>query len=397
MKQLFVVLCFLCSLCASSQLKYPVLSEDSEINLITIGPGPELYDAFGHTAIQVFDKSNDINVVFNYGVFDFDTPNFYLKFARGKLLYKLAATSYDDFIYNYKAQERWIKLQELNLDLENRQATFRFLMHNLQEENKYYKYDFFYDNCATRPYYAIASGLGNSLQMDYSQQEKGLSHRDLIHQYIPWNSWGSLGIDVALGSVIDREATPEEYLFLPNELLSAFAKAKISTSEGNKPFTLDTITAYIPTESHSYGSIFVLSPLFIFSILSLLIIYKTYKDYIKKYKIGWLDVLLLSLTGFIGILISFLWLGTDHTATAWNYNLLWAFPFHILAAFIISKSNPPRWIYPYMKLAIILMLLLFFHWIIGVQKYPFALLPLLIAITMRYLFILRSLRTLRDS
>ncbi len=378
-------------------MRYPVLSEDSKINLITIGPGPELYDAFGHTAVHVVDESNDIDIVFNYGVFDFDTPNFYLKFARGKLLYKLDDSPYENFQNNYKVQQRWIKLQELNLELEERQKIFKFLMVNLQEENRYYKYDFFYDNCATRPFYAIRSGLEDSMKMDYSLQEKGLSHRDLIHQHIPWNSWGSLGIDVALGSVIDRIATPEEYLFLPNELMSAFAKAKISTPDSSKSLVQDTVTIYLPEESHTYGGLFILSPFFIIGLLSLLVILKTYKDYSKKNSIGWLDTLLLIVTGVTGLLLAFLWLGTDHTATAWNYNLLWAFPFHILAAFIVSKSNPPKWIYPYMKLAIILMVLLFFHWIIGVQDYPITILPLLIAITMRYLFILNSLRIVRDS
>jgi len=90
-----------------------------------------------------------------------------------------------------------------------------------------------------------------------------------------------------------------------------------------------------------------------------------------------------------------LWFGTDHTATAWNYNLLWAFPFHIFAAFVITKKNPPQWIYPYMKLTFILITLLFFHWIVGVQKYALALLPILIAITIRYWYILKKLRELK--
>lgn len=374
---------------------YPVLSEKAEINIITIGPGPELYDAFGHTSIQVKDEFQKVNMVFNYGVFDFDTPNFYLKFARGKLLYKLSASPYKNFIYNYKSQQRWISKQTLDLSLQQKRNAFAFLMNNLEEQNRYYKYDFFYDNCATRPFYAIEADLGTTLQIDYLNQNKELTHRDLIHQYIPWNSWGSLGIDVALGSVIDRTATPEEYLFLPNELKDAFAKAQLSSPVGKKPLVLKEERVFTPSFTHSYGTHFLLSPIFILGVIALFIIFKTYKDYKNDKSINGIDTGVLLLTGIIGILVALLWFGTDHTATAWNYNLLWAFPFHIIAAFVVVKKNPPQWIYPYMKLAMILICLLFFHWIVGVQKYALALLPLLIAIALRYLFILKRLKELK--
>ncbi len=395
MKKLLFVIAILTCFSSFAQKKFPTLSDQATISLITIGPGPELYDAFGHTSIRVKDPVNNLDTVFNYGVFDFDTPNFYLKFARGKLLYKLDVASYENFEYNYKSQQRWIKSQKLEMTPAQLQETYNFLRTNLQEENRYYKYDFFYDNCATRPYYAIARSLDGNLEMDYSEQGSGLTHRELIRQYIPWNSWGGLGIDVALGSVIDREATPEEYLFLPNELMSAFAKAKIKTSTGDKAFVKNTENVFQPNVTYSYGSSFILSPLFILGLLGLLLLYKTYRDYTSNVHLGWLDSAILMITGILGLLVGFLWFGTDHIATGWNYNLLWAFPFHILASFVVLKNNPPRWIYPYMKLATIMMFLLFFHWIVGVQSYAPALLPLLIAITLRYLFILRKLKEKR--
>ncbi len=395
MKKLCLLFIFFISSYCQAQLKYPILSEKAEINLITIGPGPELYDAFGHTAIQVKDELQGINVVFNYGVFDFDTPNFYLKFARGKLLYKLSKSPYQRFIYNYKAQQRWIRTQTLNLSLQEKRNAFGFLMNNLEEKNRYYKYDFFYDNCATRPFYAVEADLGNTLQMDYSKQQKELTHRDLIHQYIPWNSWGSLGIDTALGSVIDRPATPEEYLFLPNELKDAFSKAQLSSTTGKKSLIIKEEKVFTPSYVHSYSTHFLLSPIFILGVIAFLILFRTYKDYKNDTPINLLDAILLIITGIIGVLVSFLWFGTDHTATAWNYNLLWAFPFHIIAGFIVIKKNPPRWIYPYMKLAIILVFLIFFHWTVGLHIYSIELLPLLIAITFRYLFILKRLKEIK--
>ncbi len=395
MKKVLLLLLLVCSLLCEAQQRYPTLSPDARVELITIGPGPELYDAFGHTSVRVKDVPNKIDMVFNYGVFDFDTPNFYLKFARGKLLYKLAATPYKNFEYSYKAQQRWIKSQELNLNQQEKQNTYEFLLNNLSEENRYYKYDFFYDNCATRPYYAIASSVTGKLDISQNNVDTTLTHRNLIRQYLPWNSWGSLGIDIALGSVIDRVATPEEHLFLPKELMHALEQAQITSVNDSKALVKNSETIFEPSFIHTYGGSFFMSPLFILGLLALVIIYKTYKDFKNNKGIGWLDTTLLLFTGITGVLVAFLWFGTDHIATVWNYNILWAFPFHILAAFAVTKLQPARWVYPYMKLAVILMCLLFFHWIIGVQSYAPALLPLLIAITIRYIFILKNIKRTR--
>lgn len=394
MRYLLVIAFLFCTELVLAQQKYKQLSPEAEINLITIGPGQLLNDSFGHNAVHVRDTDQDIDIVFNYGTFNFNTPNFYLKFARGQLPYSVGINSYQNFEYSYKLQQRWIASQTLNITQQEKQEIYEFLVHNAQEENRYYNYDFFYDNCSTRPFYIIKN-LVSGLEMDYTHQEAGLTHRDLIHQYVPWNTWGSLGIDVALGSVIDRPATPEEYLFLPNELMYAFAKAEVKAPRNFKPLVKQTETVFKPAITHAYSTPFLVSPLFILGLIAVLIVYKTLRDHKKSVPLGWLDIVLLISTGIIGILLSFLWLGTNHTATAWNYNLLWGFPFHILAAFVVTKVSPPQWIYPYMKLAIILMCLLFFHWIVGVQSYALALLPLLIAITLRYGFILRRLKAKR--
>ena len=396
MKKALLLLLLAYSFICEAQQRFPTLSPEASIELITIGPGPELYDAFGHTSVRVKDVPNKIDMVFNYGVFDFDTPNFYLKFARGKLLYKLAAAPYKNFEYSYKAQQRWIKSQELNLNQQEKQDTYEFLLNNLDEANRYYKYDFFYDNCATRPYYAVASSVEGSLALQHTGIDTTLTHRDLIRQYVPWNSWGSLGIDVALGSLIDRVATPEEHLFLPNELMASFKTAQVTSGNSSKALVKNSQTIFEPSFIHSYGVPFYVSPLFILGLIALFIIYKTYKDFKANNGIGWLDSTLLLFAGVTGVLVAFLWFGTDHIATAWNYNILWAFPFHILAAFAVKKVQPARWIYPYMKLAVILMCLLFAHWAIGVQSYAPSLLPLLIAITVRYIYILRNIKLTRE-
>ena len=125
---LFVFLC--CSTMGFAQNKFASLSDDATINLITIGPGAVLNDAFGHNAIHVNDDALGLDIVFNYGKFNFKTPNFYLKFARGKLLYEVGVDKYEDFEYSYKLQQRWIKSQELQLTQDQKQDVFEFLVNN---------------------------------------------------------------------------------------------------------------------------------------------------------------------------------------------------------------------------------------------------------------------------
>ena len=114
-KHYILFLLFLLSISAKAQ--FVPLSETSEISIITIGPGAELYDKFGHSAFRVQDSLNGVDVVFNYGAYDFNTPNFYLKFAQGKLLYEIDAEYFNSFYSRYVAQNRWMKEQTLNLTL----------------------------------------------------------------------------------------------------------------------------------------------------------------------------------------------------------------------------------------------------------------------------------------
>ncbi|WP_299213127.1 DUF4105 domain-containing protein [uncultured Dokdonia sp.] len=371
------------------------LSSEAEISLITIGPGPELYDSFGHTAIRVKDPRRNIDWVFNYGRFNFNTPNFYMKFARGQLLYTLWVTPFDEFIEDYKVQRRWVKEQILALDTQDKKLFFDFLKNNAKDENREYLYDFFFDNCATRPLDALKSVMGKQLKIDYSSFPEGFTHRELIRDNVHWNTWGMVGMDIAIGSVTDRLATKEEYAFLPEYSMEAFANSTISDGNTKEPLVSKAEPLFIPEKENTYKELFVISPIVIISLLSLLLLYKTYTDHKNERPLGFVDALVLFCTGIIGILLAFLWFGTEHTTTKWNYNLLWAFPFHIIASFAIRKVAPPRWIYPYMKLSVILLALLGFHWIIGVQQYAYALIPLFIALAVRYMYMLKVIKKSR--
>ncbi|PVW16478.1 Lnb N-terminal periplasmic domain-containing protein [Marixanthomonas spongiae] len=370
----------------SAKAQYTSLSEAAEVSILTIGPGDQLYDKFGHSAFRIQDKSKGIDRVYNYGVYDFNTPNFYTKFARGKLLYQLGVSSYQPFYNSYVAQNRWIKQQTLNLTYSEKQAVFSFLQNNAKPGNREYKYDFFYDNCATKIRDVLKDVLDGDLQYNDDFVEENHTFRELIQKNLHWNTWGSLGIDVALGAVIDQQATAWEYQFLPDYIFKA-AKTATITRNGNKESLVQNTETLFKNNPTIDSPFFFTSPVFVFGLLGILIVFITYKDHQNNTRSRLMDAIIFFTTGLIGVFLLLLWLATDHTATANNYNLLWAFPLSLFLSGMIAKRFPKSWLNKYVFFLIVLLGLLTMHWFTGVQVFAKALIPLLVALAIRYSFL----------
>jgi len=387
----FLTFIFLLS-CFVTLSQINTLGKDAEISIITIGPGEQLYDSFGHNAIRISDPSNGKDLAFNYGTFDFNTPNFYIKFAQGKLPYALSVSTYDNFLRNYIAEKRSVKEQILDLTYGEKITLFEYLLNNAQPSNREYKYDFFFDNCATKIRDVLAVNLGSKLSYKPEQYAPSLySFRELIQQRLYWNSWGSLGIDIALGAVIDRTATPWEHQFLPDYVFESLNAATITRNNTTTALIKEQTTINSATP-WSRGTSFLLSPFFIFLILGIGIVYITVRDNIKQKRSRWLDMVLFFVSGVVGVLLLVLWLATDHTATINNYNILWAFPVNLMFCILLSKKSPKKWLGRYLSFLIILLTLLVIHWITGVQVFAPAILPLVIALFIRYVFVVRHLK-----
>ena len=355
-----------------------------------MGPGANLFDKFGHSAFRVKDGPNKRDMVFNYGTYDFNTPNFYTKFARGKLLYSLSVSDYRSFYNSYVAQNRWIKTQELNLTYAQKQALFTYLVTNAQPENRDYRYDFCFDNCATRIRDVLVAALVDDVEYKDDYLDETKTFRQLIQQNVHWNSWGSVGMDVGIGAVTDVEATPWEHQFLPEYIFQAAGSATITRDGEKVPLVKATHTLFQNKPKETKVS-FLKSPLFVFVLLGLLILIITYKDYRNKARSRFLDATLFFITGIVGIILVLLWFATDHSTTAYNYNVLWAFPFSLFFAFAISKRQPKRWLRRYVMFLILSLALLTLHSITGVQQFAIALIPLFVALAIRYLYVVRFL------
>lgn len=394
------VLIFLCFyfLFLSVQSKAVQLSENAEITILTASQGEELYSVFGHSAIRVIDPQNDLDMVFNYGTFDFNTPNFYLKFVRGKLLYKVSAYPTRYFLPEYKEEGRAVFEQVLNLNTDQKQRFFEFLNHNAKPENAYYHYDFFYDNCATRirditdtildPSWAeynalspeVMAGLYNlyDFQFNYYKPDTNQirSFRQMLKPLLTSKPWSEFGIDIALGLPADLIADYYDFMYLPDELLIAFEYAKKSDGEPLVSESRIILPLRKPLSPPN-----ALTPITVFWMIFVLALILTLVTKEIPRKI--FDLVFFNSLGLVGALIIFLWFFTDHITTSQNLNILWALPTHLYFIWAWYFSTNRSVILLYFKLVAILSLTLLLAWYFIPQQFHPAFFPVILTSAIR--------------
>ncbi len=356
------------------------LSDRAEISVLTLGPWQgEVFTAFGHSAFRVYDPVRRIDAAYNYGVFDFDQPNFYLNFARGNNMYMLGVMSYPHFEYAYMSDNRYIHEQILNLRPDQKQRLFDFLQWNARPENREYLYDYFYDNCATKIPEVMLKVFGDSVEFDGSYIKTRYSFRDLTDIYLEQQPWGDLGIDIGLGLPTDKIATPYEYMFLPDYVESGFANATILANGEREPLVKKTNIIY---ESHpEENATGLFTPLIVFTMFLLVTMMISYRDLKRNGISMYFDGVLFTIVGFLGLCLLLLWTVTSHHAAARNFNLLWALPTHLIA--VIAFARQPAWLKKYFLIVSIAMGLLLVVWVFLPQDLHYSLIPLVIALGIR--------------
>ncbi|WP_375579408.1 DUF4105 domain-containing protein [Marivirga tractuosa] len=312
------------------------LSESAEISLITVSPGNDLHSNFGHSAVWILDKERNLSIVYNYGIFDFDTPGFYMKFTRGKLDYRLGAGSINYLVNSANAENRSVFQQKLNLSYKQKKAIYAYLVNNIQPENRYYKYDFFYDNCSTRIRDLLEDVLGEGLV--WEKEAEGYTFREFLDIYLENKPWQDFGIDLALGQPTDDLADKRNEMFLPDLLMMHFDEATYN----DKPIVEDKIILY-EAEKNEDAASFQILPEYITWFLCLFGIFLSVRHHKSKLSDVWFNRLLFIITGLVGCLIFFLWFLSDHVATVNNWNIIWAFPLNLFLAFLLFKKPAKKW------------------------------------------------------
>ncbi|MFQ3214998.1 MAG: hypothetical protein ACJAT1_001027 [Marivirga sp.] len=312
------------------------LTETAQISLITVGPGDALYSSFGHSALWVEDSTSGISVVFNYGVFDFDTPGFYVKFMRGKLDYMLAAGRISYLVNSAKEEKRTVIKQVLNLNLQEKQAVFDFLLNNIKPGNKYYQYDFFYDNCSTRFRDLFEQVLGDGLE--WRRDAEGITLRDFLDIYLAEKPWQDFGIDLVLGAPTDKLASKADEMFLPDLLMYHIDEAYVD----GKPLLQDKQVIY-EAPSLVTESSFSILPKHVTWLLCIVGIIFSMRHFKSNFNDVIFNRFLFFISGILGLLIFFLWFLSDHQATVNNWNIIWAFPLNAFLIFFLFKKPAKKW------------------------------------------------------
>ncbi|MGE5420470.1 MAG: DUF4105 domain-containing protein [Chloroflexota bacterium] len=310
--------------------------QDTTLYLITCGPGTETYSIYGHSALLVNIAGRD--TVYNWGIFDFDAPNFAWNFAKGKLDYMLGQERLRHFISGYFYEGRYVLSQKINLEPREKRIILELVNENLRPENVKYRYDFFYDDCSTRIRDLLEKSIGNSLKYAPEKGEKQ-TFRDLIGEYEKFYPWQQFGIDLLIGSNAEKEADIRDKMFLPDYLMSGLSAAKVNRN-GVDVLLLDKAETLLDFDPPVVNRSFYTSPFFVLSMLLLLIAFLSlqFKTRVQNNMIDFILFLVLSILSVLMIFFNFF---TDHEQLRANFNILWLNPFIIVLfiAILVGRSE----------------------------------------------------------
>lgn len=375
-KSIFISL-FLLVFCSGVSISESIAQDSSRlrISLLTCTPGEELYSIFGHSAIRIIDSNSVTDHVFNYGTFNFNDEGFYLKFIRGKLLYYISLEEFSDFKFIYQAEGRGMTEQLLNFTSEEKTAIHRALIENLREENKYYKYDFFLDNCTTRLRDIILQ-YKNPHPVLPAVMPSNTRFRQAIHEYLDKGKqyWSKLGIDILLGAPTDQVMTASQQQFLPDNLMRALdGSSNVQVvSSSNNLYELP-----VKDEQDNW-----FTPMFFFSfLLGTAVLMSLSKNSNILFILNGFDGFIFFMTGLLGVILVLMWTSTDHSMTKNNYNLLWAWPTHMLAAFFINSSR--SFAKKYFLFSAIILSMVLVSWFFLPQQMNNALIPFVLLLIYR--------------
>ncbi len=312
------------------------LSDQAKVSIITCSPGNEMYSVYGHSAIRVNDPRLNYDVAFNYGIFDFSSPNFLYRFCAGQTDYLLGAYRFDDFLNEYRHDKRSVFEQEINLTPSEKQAVVDFLIWNAQPENRVYRYNFFFDNCATRVRDVIADNVAGGITYTDSASHKTL--RTLIKDYHGKLLWLNFGIDFLVAAESDREATLEEEMFLPDYVMQHFALAKRNDNGQN---IAQPAQVLYQAPEQTQEPTWIWGPMVVFSLLLLVVAYFTWKQFQNKEMKPALDIILYGINGLGGLLLTWFTIYSEHPAMNPNYNLMWLVPVSLLFVIVSLRKKWP--------------------------------------------------------
>lgn len=315
------------------------------ISLLTCAPGSEIYALFGHSAIRYENPDQQEDWVFNYGMFSFKDPNFVMRFVKGETDYQLGVIPFAYFEAEYAMRGSSVYQQVLNLTNDEKELLVNLLKENYLPANRVYRYNYFYDNCTTRARDKIEESIQG--KVIYPKNEKEVSFRDILHEFMVDSHWSEFGIDLCLGSEADQPIDERKQMFAPFYMLGAARGAMIHRRDTVVPLVLEEVKIVDAVLEDEPA--FPLSPIFC-SLLLLLVTMVVVAWSIRKGRscLAW-NVLLFFLQGIGGCIIAFLFFFSLHPTVGSNWLLMLFNPLPLLYLPVLiyrgikGKKDPYHW------------------------------------------------------
>ena len=294
------------------------VADSADVYIITCAPGTESYSIYGHTALRVAVRGTTIDRVYNWGIFDFSTPNFVYRFAKGRLDYLLGAYGYEDFLMEYISEGRSVWSQKLNLTVAEKERLFELINENLKPENVKYRYDFFFDNCATRVRDIVAAAATDTVIFPEKASKNQKSFRRLVDPKQKVLPWLDLGADMLLGLQADRKATPFDEMFLPDHLMNNMLTTVIVHDGVEEPLAGPVeVVADLPLSGSPGSNAWMPTVVFFLLLLPVLLVtFVTRRPELEKAA----DFVIYFIYSLIALLLVFTNLFSEHDAL--HFNLL---------------------------------------------------------------------------
>jgi hypothetical protein len=317
---------------------YPQASSGIQAYLVTCAPGTETYSIYGHSALRIVNPNTGSDSIYNWGVFDFSTPHFALKFAKGRLDYMLDINSPESFVGEYIYEKRSVYEQRINLEPDEMAKLLALLEENLKPENVKYRYDFFYDDCSTRIRDILEKSLGSGILYPPEEKNDQPTFREKVGKYQQQYPWLKLGIDLIMGRAGERKTTFRDRMFLPIDLQTGLSQALVNRN-GRMVQLLQNPEILIQFDQPVIKSQFYTTPVFLFTLLLVLITILLSLNRKKKFN-RILDLLLFTVFSALSLLMIFFNFFTDHIEMRWNLNIIWLSPFVLicLTSLILNKE-----------------------------------------------------------
>ncbi|MDE6853976.1 MAG: DUF4105 domain-containing protein [Muribaculaceae bacterium] len=353
---------------------------DTAVYFVNVYAGPAIYELDGHSAILVDIKGRE-PMAYNYGVFDFNAPNFIYRFVKGETDYMAVAVPWHWFMREYRERHRRVVAHELNFDSAQKARLLELLKENVKPENATYRYNYVKDNCATRPLRAVELAAGDSLVLSRQDRAVTPTFRSIMRKAHADYPWYQFGIDLALGTGIDYPLTDRETSFSPIELDAMLPAATVA----GRPLTVrsEVLTPFGTDDAKSGPTPWYLTPLFVGWVLFAMALLLTVRDLRRGKPCRIFDALWFGIQGLVGCVLSFLIFISVHEATSPNWLYLWLNPLCLIVPACVWTAKFRRILTVYHIADIILIVALAVIWAVGVQSPNAAFIPLILVPLLR--------------